>query len=105
VVPKLEQGQKIDRAHLGVETGPASPVGDIGARVERVIPGGPAERAGLRQGDVIMRVDDKDVNEPSDVSSAIEAKNPGDEVEIQVERGGSVTELKVTLGTRPAGTP
>ena len=105
VVPKLERGQKIERAHLGVETGPASPVGGIGARVERVIPGGPAERGGLRQGDVIMRVDDKDVNDPSDVSSAIDAKKPGDEVEIQVERAGSITELKVTLGTRPAGTP
>ena len=52
-----------------------------------------------------MRVDDKDVNDPADVSSAISAKKPGDEVEVQVERGGSVTELKATLGTRPSGTP
>ena len=105
VVPKLERGQRIDRAHLGVETSPASSVGDIGAQVQRVIPGSPAARAGLREGDVIMRVDDKDVNDPADVSSAISAKKPGDEVEVQVERGGSVTELKATLGTRPSGTP
>ena len=105
VVPRLAQGRKIDRAHLGVETAPASPVGDIGAEVRRVIPGGPAQRGGLREGDVIMRVGDKDVNDPSDVSSAIAARKPGEEVEIQVERGGQITELSVTLGTRPSSTP
>ena len=105
VVPRLEQGKRIDRAHLGVETSPASAVGDIGARIERVIPGGPAQRAGLREGDVIMRVGDKDVNDPSDVSSAISARKPGDEVEIQVERGGQVTKIEARLGTRPSNTP
>lgn len=105
VIPRLARGQRITRAHLGVETAPASPGADVGAQVMRVIPGGPAMSAGLRAGDVILHIDGKDVNEPSDVSDTIAGKRPGDKVEIEVERDGRLTTLTATLGTRPSGTP
>ena len=105
VVPKLERGQRIDRAHLGVETSPVTVVGDVGARVERIVPGGPAQRAGLRVGDVIMGIDNQQVNEPADLSAIIAGKKPGEEVEVQVERGGSISYPKATLGKRPTNTP
>jgi len=104
VVPRLARGERITRAHLGLETSPASPGGDVGAEIQRVVPGGPGSRAGLREGDVILKLDGKDVNEPADVSGAIADKHPGDVVEIEVERGGKLTKLKATLGTRPSST-
>ena len=104
VVPQLVRGERITRAHLGVETAPASPGADVGAEVRRLVPNGPASRAGLREGDVILRLDGKDVNEPSDVSDAVSAKRPGQQVEIQVERDGRLVEIEATLGTRPSST-
>ena len=105
VVPKLARGEKITRAHLGVETAPVTPGAAVGAEVRRVLPSSPAGRAGVRVGDVIEKVDDKDVNEPADVSESIADKRPGDEVDVEVERGGRTVKLDVTLGTRPTQTP
>jgi len=105
VIPQLARGKRITRAHLGVETAPASPGADVGAEVRRVIPGGPAASVGMVPGDVILKLDGKDVNEPSDVSDAVAGKRPGDKVEIEVERGGRLVELTATLGTRPTSTP
>ena len=101
VVPRLARGEEIDRGYLGVETSDPVDGGD-GAEVRDVVPGGPAERAGLRPGDIIKKVAGADVKEPADVAAAIETKAPGDEVEIEVERAGGDEEIDVTLGERPA---
>jgi putative serine protease PepD len=105
VVPRLAKGEEITRAYLGLETSPASPGGDVGAQVQRAVPDGPGQRAGITVGDVILKLDGKDVNEPADVSAAIAGKRPGDEVEIELERAGQVKKVKATLGKRPARTP
>jgi S1-C subfamily serine protease len=105
VAPVLMQGGTIKRAYLGVETSPASAVSPSGARVESVVSGGPSERGGVQQGDVIKRVDGNDIREPSDISQAIAGDKPGDEIEVEIERGGTAVTLRVTLGTRPAATP
>jgi putative serine protease PepD len=99
VVPQLENGQTIARPWIGVSTAPS---GGGGAQVAEVTPGGPAERAGLRTGDVITSVDGKRVAEPDDVAGAISSKQPGDEVSIEVRRsGGATDQIDVNLGTRP----
>jgi putative serine protease PepD len=100
VVPQLEQGKKIKRAYLGVET--SSPVGGAsGAEIQQLVPGGPAEDAAMRTGDVIKKIDGVEVEDPSDVSASISAKGPGDQVTIEVERNGLTEEITVELGTRP----
>jgi putative serine protease PepD len=101
VVPQLQQGMRIKRAYLGVETSPAAPGGPQGAEIQNIVPGGPAERAQLRTGDIITGVDGYDVNDPSDVATAISGKQPGDEVTVEVERNGLTEELTAKLGTRP----
>jgi putative serine protease PepD len=105
VVPRLAKGEQITRAYLGLETSPASPGGDVGAEVQRAVPGAPGQQAGIQVGDVILKLDGKDVNEPADVSAAIADKHPGDEVEIELERAGRLMKVKATLGKRPARTP
>jgi putative serine protease PepD len=103
VVPRLARGESIDRGYLGVETGDTP--GGGGAEIGSTVPGGPADRAGLRAGDIIKKVGGEDVKSSSDVSAIIATRAPGDEVEVEVDRGGSTEKIKVRLGTRPAKTP
>ena len=67
VVPVLSRGETIKRAYLGLRARRHRPRPPSGAEVQTVVPGGPADRAGIKQGDVITRVDGEPVQEPSDV--------------------------------------
>ena len=112
VVPQLQRGQQVRRPYLGVSTGPKAN-GSPGAVIREITPDGPAERAGLRQsddpngagGDVIVSVDGKQVNGPDDVAAAIAGHEPGDRVDVEVERDGARRTVSVELGERPARTP
>jgi putative serine protease PepD len=106
VVPRLEQGDRISRAWLGVETtDPTDPNAPPGAEVTDVTPGGPAELGGVDQGDVITEVDGQPVNNADDVSRIVNAKHPGDSVDLHVDRSGQDIPLRVKLQNRPAHTP
>jgi putative serine protease PepD len=100
VVPQLERGQAVKRSYLGTQTS-ADPANPDGAQVQSVIPGGPADRAGLQKDDVIKAVDGQAIKDPSDLSGAIAVKKPGDTVTLRIERNGLTQELDVKLGTRP----
>jgi putative serine protease PepD len=102
VVPALTRGDQIERAYLGVQTSPASMSSQKGAQVQSVVSGGPADRAGIRTGDVITGIDGKDVGEPSDVTQALSNDSPGKVVDVELHRDGSNVTVRATLGTRPA---
>jgi putative serine protease PepD len=104
VVPQLEQGQAVKHAYLGIESS-ADPASPNGAEIQTVVPGGPADKAGLRKGDVVKSIDGSPVKDTTDVSSAIASKKPGDKVTIQIERNGLTQEIEATLGVRPKQTP
>jgi putative serine protease PepD len=105
VVPRLERGETIARPYLGVSTSPPALGQGAGAEISEVAPGGPAERAGLRPGDVIVGVDGRAVGEPDDVSDAIDDNDPGDRIEIEVRRNGDERTVPVRLGRRPNRAP
>jgi putative serine protease PepD len=98
VLPALEKGRDVPRAFLGVSTNAAA---DGGVTVRALTSGGPAARGGLRQGDVIVEIAGEPVREADDISSAVNARRPGDELRIVVERGGDRRTLTVKLGTQP----
>jgi putative serine protease PepD len=102
VVPRLAGGQKIARPYIGIQSTDA-PGG--GAEIATVNTGTPGDKAGLQEGDVIKKVDGKDVQAAADVSRHLTGKKPGDDIEIEVLRGGRIEVIKVTLGTRPANAP
>jgi putative serine protease PepD len=105
VFPILKRGGTISRAYLGVQTRIPDPGnGNGGAQVANAVPGGPAASAGMRVGDVIKTVGGKRISDPSQLSTLIAQKQPGDHVTIVVSSGGATRSLDVTLGTRPAGT-
>ena len=101
VLPALTRGERIERPYLGVTSAPHP----LGAEVQGVTPGSPAQSAGLDAGDVITRVDGRPVDEPSDVLDAIEALEPGDGVEVEVSRDGDSRTFQVELGSRPQRSP
>ncbi|HMJ04122.1 MAG TPA: trypsin-like peptidase domain-containing protein [Conexibacter sp.] len=105
IVPRLQRGEAIPRPWLGVTTTPASPTTPDGARVAELVGGGPAQDAGIRRGDVIKRVDGEVVQAPEDVADAIGDEQPGDDVDVVVERDGRTLTLHAELGTRPARIP
>jgi len=72
-----------------------------GAEVQEVIPGSPAEEAGLRVGDLIRKVDGQSVSPGRPLAEVLSAYRPGDRVVLTVEREGREIEIPVTLGRRP----
>jgi putative serine protease PepD len=105
VVPLLERGKSVRHPWLGLQNAPTSPTNSQGAKVAEVVPGSPAEHAGVRTGDVIVRVAGRAVQTPEDVAAAVTARKPGDVVALVVQRGGQTVTLHVTLGTQPTKTP
>jgi putative serine protease PepD len=100
VVPILKNGGTIKRAYLGVQTSSANT--GSGAQIASIVPSGPASRAGLRVGDVIKSIAGKRITDPTQLSTLVSAKTPGDQVSVVIDRGGTSRTIQVTLGTRPA---
>jgi len=84
-----------DRFDLGTE---------MGALVIDVVPGTPADDAGLEQWDVIVRIGDADIASSADAVAAILETLPEDEVEIEIVRGEAQLTIEATIGERPSGT-
>jgi S1-C subfamily serine protease len=95
--------------HLGIPS-------DTGALVSKVVPGGPADKAGLRGsdqkirfqgqqidvgGDVIVAVDGQKVAAENDLPRLITQLNPGQTVTLRIIRDGNTQDIDVTLGERP----
>ncbi|SCG36739.1 putative serine protease PepD [Micromonospora echinaurantiaca] len=94
VAGKLQRGEKVSHPSLGVSVNAAP---DGGALVAAVTPGSAAEKAGLRQGDVITRFGDKVINDSNDLVGAVQAGKVGDRVEVTYQRNGSESTATVTL--------
>jgi len=88
----------VEYAYLGVATEDAKG----GAGIAEVRAGTPAADAGLRGGDVVTRIDGEVVRSADALRSSIDARKPGETVELTVRRDGSTRTLKVTLGSRPS---
>jgi serine protease Do len=69
--------------------------------VVEVTPGSPAQRAGLRAGDIITRIDERKVEGPVDISEHVTSKTIGTPVNLDYLREGQPRSLKITLGELP----
>jgi serine protease Do len=73
-----------------------------GALVAGILEGSPADRAGLKDGDVITKVDGVQVSGSGDVRRQIRGKNPGDTLSVQLRRGDQSQTFNVRLEEAPA---
>jgi S1-C subfamily serine protease len=109
VVGQLLEDGTAEHAYLGVRALPLTP--DVverfeipvteGALVAGVAPGSPAADAGIEPGDVIVGFGDAVVRTAEDLLAALRDHEPGDQVPVQIVRGGSETTLTVRLGEFP----
>jgi serine protease Do len=110
IVQKLIKGEEILRGYLGVRIKPVT--GDLsdalgipnkrGEFVQSVEAGGPAEKAGLMVGDVVVSVAGKDVTPDQTLSYIIANLAPGTRVPLAVLRDGKRMTLTATVGRRPS---
>lgn len=94
-IPRAAAPDPLDRGYMGVTI--ATP----GLGIERVEPGMPAEKAGLRAGDVIVRVGTFEPQDFNQVVAHITSFRPGAVVEVEVTRGSAKKTFKVKLAARP----
>jgi S1-C subfamily serine protease len=109
VALNLIAGKNPGHPYLGVcfmtveEALPRQPsIKGFGVVVMGVAPDTPAQRAGLRNGDVIEKVDGVALNNGQTFGGVIQLHNPGDAVRLTALRSGSTLDLSTTLGDRPA---
>lgn len=96
----LAKGESRQEGYLGVSLlGRAD--GGRGAVINDVTPGSPADRGGMRAGDVVIAVDGSPVDGQSAFVAAIRDKSPGDSIDIEVLRDGRRLTLTATLAERP----
>lgn len=123
-VAQLKEEGTVEYAFIGVSSQALYPQlaeklgieADFGALIATVVPGGPAEKAGLEGGDdeltfqageystggdVILEVDGEEVVEPDDLARLVSSHEPGEEVELTVLRDGERERIDVRLGKRP----
>ncbi len=72
-----------------------------GVVVAQIPPNGPAAKSDLSPGDVIQKINDKDVTQPSDIINVVKAMKPGQTVRLQVWSAGTKKLVILTLGEQP----
>ncbi|RJQ09223.1 MAG: PDZ domain-containing protein [Bacillota bacterium] len=101
---------RVIRAYLGINIVSAADARRHGLNiaggiyVTRVVPQSPAQRAGIKAGDVIVRIDDEELSTLGDLRRVLDLHRPGDEVTITLQRSGQTLTVKATLVEAPAET-
>jgi len=107
IADQLVAGKKITHPYLGVSAATVTPAiaqyyslpVDSGALIQQVSAGSPAEAAGLRVGDIIVRVDDHVIATSEDVFSAIRGSAIGQKITIEVARDTKRVTMDATLAS------
>jgi serine protease Do len=83
-----------NRAMLGVTTEQA----DGGVEIQTITKESAAEKAGLKKGDIIKKIDDKEIESPDDLSETIQDHKPGDKVTVTYQRDKKEQKVTTELG-------
>jgi S1-C subfamily serine protease len=110
VADELVKSGRIAHAYIGIAYAPLTPglaaqlgvKADQGAIVTAVVPGSPADTAGLKPGDVITAIDGTKIVSESDLARVISQHKAQDKIKVTALRGSTQLTLDVTLGERPA---
>jgi len=111
IVPQLKSKGRVTRGWLGVMIQRITPElaeslgveGTTGALVSEVVPDGPAAKAGLKQGDIIIEYDGTAVKESADLPRLVARTSVGKEVPVKVRRGDDEKTVTVTVGELEEG--
>jgi len=98
IVSQLLTNGNVQHAYLGVGIANAS----NGVEITQVRPGTPASQAGLRTGDVVVRIDGRKVTNSGELGQLVDAKRPGNTVRLTYIRNGATHTVGVKLAVRPS---
>ena len=106
IANELIKNGQIVRGFIGISYLPLTPRQAIslglpaaaGITVQQVVAGSPAAQAGLRQGDVLTKVNDQQIDQDHPLTSIMVRTRPGDKVRLTVVRGGQTQVIELTLG-------
>jgi serine protease Do len=109
IVAQLKDGGKVERGWLGVSMQPmtdslAKAVGRKsadGVLINEVMADGPAAKAGLKQGDVIVTINGQTIRDPRDLATQVAGLKAGDSAKFGIWRDGRERNLTVAIGTQP----
>jgi putative serine protease PepD len=91
---QLLKGDKVSHPYIGVRLAD----GSGGALISDVVEGGPAEKAGLRKGDLVVQAGSYKVTNSNTFIAAVQTTKPGDQLALRVMRNESEEHLTVTVG-------
>jgi serine protease Do len=101
----ISVGHKVTRGSIGIRfnQGLTSAVNRVygfknGVLVQSVAPGGPAEKAGLKGGDIIVSVDGRSIKDGDDLVNEITSRRPGSTIRIGYLRDGKPADASITIG-------
>lgn len=102
IIDQLKAGDEATHARMGISVGDSSAAQSgentvTGAVVQEVTAGSAAEKAGLKKGDTITKVDDHQINGSDSLVATVRSYRPGDEVEVTWSRDGKEQSAKITL--------
>src|SRR5262245_37718143 len=97
LIDQLRQGEVPQHALLGVTTQPQEN-GDPGAVVVSIEPGSAADEAGIQTGDVVTAIDGDTIDGPEALAAAIAVHQPGDTLDITLQRNGQEQHVNAELG-------
>ena len=113
VADQILSGGRLTRGYLGLASQPVrlheglrqglNLGSDFGLVIVNVEPDGPADRAGVLLGDILVALDGAPVSEPADVLAALGPDRVGRPIAARLLRAGQPTEVTITVGSRPAG--
>ena len=102
-VSKPLTGQAARRALIGIQSGEPRDAG--GVDVTNVTAGGPADKAGVKVGDVVLKIAGTPITEKTGIRDVLEQRSPGDAVKVALRRGQDELEVVVTLGAAAGAQP
>ena len=109
IIPALKEFGRPQRSWIGIKIQPVTPAladalgldRSAGAIVNEVVPGGPGDRAGLQERDVIVEFDGKPIERTGDLPWLASIAGVGKEVGVLVKRGGKSKRLRIRLEELP----
>src|SRR5436190_6082504 len=109
VLDQIVKSGSVTRGWIGVEVQELSPAmadsfklgSTRGALIAGVLRGGPADKAGVKPGDVLLEVQGRPVADPAGMLNLIAALAPGQSAKVRLKRQGQEVDATVTVGRRP----